>query len=322
MDLPDTPEPDTSDLGVELSGADLEAPDMVPDRREDAITALPYDEYNTCPLSNRVGQFQVELAELYTGVIGRVLNGVIPSNIPTVVTSEGDCTLYQPVVLFCDPPCVPGETCGESGDCIPYPLSQNVGTVTITGMEETVTMTPLEPGNFYTNPGTLPHPAFNEGADITLETDGGDYTPFTLKGRGLTALTSHLETALLESDSPLVLQWDLPLDETNPTQVYLELNIALHGGTPAWIACDVPDTGAFSISASMVTQLVALGYSGYPQVELVRRTIDAIDMALGCVEFEVLSSLVLPIEIPGLISCSQDEDCPEGQTCQSDLTCG
>ncbi|MEZ4471162.1 MAG: hypothetical protein R3F60_10255 [bacterium] len=47
---------------------------------------------------------------------------------------------------------------------------------------------------------------------------------------------------------------------------------------------------------------------------LTRRTVDAVDTAVGCVDFEVRSAAVLDVAIPGLISCSFDEDCPPGRS--------
>ena len=90
-----------------------------------------------------------------------------------------------------------------------------------------------------------------------------------------------------------------------------------------------PDKPIYDIPAvpvctgqQLTDQLLALGASGFPRVVLVRETVDSLVTAVGCVEFRVQSAAVLDVEIPGLISCSFDEDCPEGQICRPDLTCG
>jgi hypothetical protein len=70
------------------------------------------------------------------------------------------------------------------------------------------------------------------------------------------------------------------------------------------------------------TQLVNLGFSGFPAVDLTRRSADSVEVAgLGCVELEVLASARIDAAPPGVTSCNVDTDCEDGQTCQEDLTC-
>ena len=45
-------------------------------------------------------------------------------------------------------------------------------------------------------------------------------------------------------------------------------------------------------------------------------------LAPGCVDLRVQAARVLEVVIPGLVSCMGDPDCPMGQTCQANLTCG
>lgn len=100
------------------------------------------------------------------------------------------------------------------------------------------------------------------------------------------------------------------------------LDIACHGGTLAPIESHVPDTGSFEIPASLVTQLVDIGFSGFPAVDLTRRSADSVEVAgLGCVELEVLASARVDAALPGVTSCNVDDDCEAGQTCREDLTC-
>jgi Cys-rich repeat protein len=39
------------------------------------------------------------------------------------------------------------------------------------------------------------------------------------------------------------------------------------------------------------------------------------------VELLIASSRIEIVEIPGLVTCSEDADCPTGETCQPDLKC-
>jgi hypothetical protein len=104
--------------------------------------------------------------------------------------------------------------------------------------------------------------------------------------------------------------------------MHLVLSIANHGGTPGQIECEVPDTGEFTFPLSLTDALLTLGYSGFPAVWLTRRTATSVENQLGCIQFIVQSKAGLDIAIPGLTSCSDDTDCPDGQGCGPDLTCG
>jgi hypothetical protein len=102
----------------------------------------------------------------------------------------------------------------------------------------------------------------------------------------------------------------------------VELNIARHGGTPGWIECLVEDTGEVQIPSELINALLARGFSGYPALIITRHQVDSTATEAGCVELRVESSAALDVAIPGLISCSDNGDCPEPLTCQGDLRCG
>lgn len=277
--------------------------------------------YSPCAADERLGGFDIVLTETYTGVQGSVLDGVLPTDVPEVSAEEGDCRLLEDRSFFCDPSCDSDETCAEGNTCIPYPRRQDVGTVEIDGLEAEVVMTPTDPGNTYTNPEPLPHPGFVEGAEIALDASGGDLEPFLLRGVGVGALSSEMVEVPVAEEQATALSWDPPAS-SGPARVHILLNISHHGGTPGWVECDVDDDGEFAIPAALVTELLNLGASGFPTLQLTRRSVDSAALELGCVELEVSSSLELPVIIDGLISCVGDEDCPDGQTCQADLTCG
>ncbi len=279
--------------------------------------------YNPCDRAEKVGKFLIDLAEEYTGVEGEVLDGVVPQNNAETLLEDGECRLLGTRNLFCDPACIPPETCNEEGTCILHPESQSVGTVTVTGMKIDIVMEPAEYSSLYFNPSQIPHPGFDPGADIRLAAEGGDFDPFVLLGAGIgpVVVEDKEEEIPLESDEPLTLTWEAPSIE-GPARMHIELNINHHGGTPKWIECDVADTGSFTITAEFITELVGLGLSGFPNVVLSRRTADSVEIAPGCVELIVATEIVLPIQVPGLVSCADDTDCSDGQICLGDLTCG
>lgn len=277
--------------------------------------------YSACAEEKRFGGFTIDLTEAYTGVTGKVTDGIIPTNLPELVTDAGDCKLVRSRALFCDPECGSGETCGEDGTCLPYPTGQDVGEVMIAGLTDAVSMTARQPANNYTFTGTLPHPGFSEGDTISLTAAGATYGPFSLVAKGIAPLMVDQDELPLSAGQPAVVTWNTPA-ESGDSRVVAELNIALHGGTPVRIECDVEDTGRLEISSALIDELLGYGYSGFPAITITRQTADSVSVGSGCADLRVTSTVSrLPIVIEGLVSCSDSTDCPDGQTCQDDLTC-
>jgi hypothetical protein len=277
--------------------------------------------YQACGEGTRVGGFSVDLAEKFTGVQGQVFDGVNPLTVLDTLAEDGECRHARAAVHFCDPACASGEACDAQGDCVPYPVAQDVGTVTVTGLLAPVEMEPTPPANFYTNPESLPHPGFEAGADIVLAAGGGVAEAFALRGWGIPALDPSDAEIVVQSGSALALAWDVPPAEA-PTRVKILLIVNGHGGSGSRVECDVADAGSFTIPETLVTALVEDGLSGFPTIALTRSTADSADLALGCVEFRVQSERVLPVSVPGLVSCDGNEDCTPPEVCQTDLSCG
>lgn len=275
-----------------------------------------------CEATTRVGAFETVLQDGFTSVQGRVESAVSPMRVPTLVAEDGACRMYRPPTLFCDPACGTGTTCDATGACVDAPYSVSVGTVTVSGLKSPVEMTPAAPVFFYTFNGTLEHPGFDEGAALALVAAGeGELEPFTLDARGVATLSSPATSVALVQDQPVALQWTAP-GQPDVSAIHIDLNIAQHGGSPGWIDCEVPDTGSFTIPVSLSNQLLAQGASGFPSLILTRRSIDSTDTDVGCVQWSAQSSVTLDVDIEGLTSCSDNDDCTAPETCQPDLTCG
>lgn len=274
-----------------------------------------------CAHDAHVGGFEAALQDQFTSVQGQIEDSVTPFRVPSVVASEGACTFYEPPALFCDPACEVGMTCGPNNTCQSQALAVSVGTVTVTGMKGDVEMNAQPPVYFYTNLGTLEHPGFDEGDHLVLVADGEvAVEPFALDAFGVAQLDVAADSVMLETDISIELAWTAP--SVDGSEVVLDLNIAQHGGNPGWVECIVPDTGAFTMPVALTNQLLAAGFSGFPSLVMTRRSVDSSDTAVGCVQWSAQTTEVLEVEIDGLISCSGDEDCPDPQTCQPDLTCG
>ncbi len=318
-----------TDSGADTSTDDINQSDMsssdVPQSdtsSEDTNSVGTSEAYLTCERSNYVGGFTLALTEEYTTIQGRVADGVDPISVSDVSMNSEGCEFLRPPQLFCSPGCTGGETCSTDGSCVTLPAHRDVGDVTIVGLGVEVVMSSRAPVYYYTFTGDLPHPAFSSSSLISLSTSGGDYAPFELAAPGVDALVTEMTSVAIESGSGAELTWEAG-PEHEAVRLEIELNIANHGGTPARIECLVEDDGEFTIPAELVTALLENGFSGFPSLRMTRQGANAVTADPGCVELRLQSEVQLPVEIPGLVSCSSDDDCPdEGETCQGDLTCG
>ncbi|NUN14112.1 MAG: hypothetical protein HUU55_10810 [Myxococcales bacterium] len=310
-DLGEESAPDvSSDVGKEGTADSTDEPDgETPD--------LPYAR---CPYSTRSGRFTVDLKESSTSIDGVVADGVVPQNVPTVTLSEGGCSLLYPTTLFCEPACEPNFTCDVSGSCIPYPQNQSVGLVGFLGLWAPFTLKPIPPQQIYYYRGSMPHPAFSPNHVVTLQTYFGEHSSFSIAVMGVVPLKMVSESLLFHNDKPATLLWEKAESSTN-TAIFVTASLANHGGVPARIECVAPDSGEFTIPATLVAALLDIGYSGFPTVAISRESASSTTTELGCIELVLQSEVVLDVSIDGLISCSSSQDCPFGQTCMSDLHC-
>src|SRR5690606_38456471 len=141
---------------------------------------------------------------------------------------------------------------------------------------------------------------------------------FTVSAKGIPPLVLLNDSISLEDGKPVDLRWTPPAQPGN-SRISVDVDISHHGGSRGMIECEGPDNGAMIIAGALVDQLKALGISGFPKMEISRQAVGVHP------EFEVelvLESRVTKyIGIPGLISCSDHLDCPDGQTCADDMQC-
>lgn len=277
--------------------------------------------YTPCAADARVGSFTVRLADGFSAVEGRVFDGVVPANVRAVTATEGSCRILEGRNLFCDPACGASETCGEDGTCIAYPRAQSAGAVTVGGLKAELTMEPSSVAYYSNGATSLPHPAFDEGAAITLSAAGDAVEAFTLEGVGITALAGAPTELELAGGQDLHVTWTP--GGVDAARVRLVLDLAHHGGIAASMECDaLPDDGAFDVPAALVDALLDIGVAGFPTITMSRRTEDSTTLSVGCVELGVVSEVVGNLTVPGVVSCASDDDCSAGETCRDDLTCG
>jgi hypothetical protein len=267
-----------------------------------------------CPLETRWGGFKVEANVDYSAVDGYISNGIVPGNVMEEALAEGDCRLMKRNNPYCNPICEAGETCDFDGTCLPYPENQDLGTVTIEGLRNAVSMEPSASGKkyFYTQLDTL---AFDAGALIRLQTAGGAYAPLTLNGVGVAPLApASLDWQIAEGEN-LEMAWDVPAAGSRG-EVFLSLNVDQHGLTPLFLECVFEDDGAATVPSSVIDALLGAGITGYPSGKIQRRTADKVQLGAGCADFIVDYTWATDsVTVAGHTPCKGNDDCPDGQTC-------
>jgi hypothetical protein len=248
-----------------------------------------------CPLSEAYGSFQVYENGQYSAIAGSLSDGVVPQTILEEIAAEGDCKLLRRPNPFCNPPCETGETCRQDGVCVPFPLQQDIGAVTIQGLAECFELTARQPGNSYYETD-VPHPAFAPGALVRMTTGAGAFGPLELHGVGVTPLVVETTELTVARGTALSLAWGAP-QEGARSRVRFHLNIDQHGTSPVTIFCDFPDTGSATVPAAMVDAMFDAGVSGFPNSKMVRRTVDSQAAGEGCAELIVASDRTISITV-------------------------
>jgi hypothetical protein len=263
----------------------------------------------------------------YTSVQGTFFNGESPSAVAwEKKTVSGACTLYTPDKPFCPTPCGSGSFCVADNTCRSEASLISVGKITVTGFKtkagtQTITLVPPASKTYQVaTTDTLLYPPFAEGADLSFAAEGDTGAgAFTLTGKGIKPLKLLNDSITLADDQPVNLLWEAASSPT-ASQIEIEVDISHHGGSKGKISCTAPDNGSLVIPANLVTELKALGMSGFPKVDVSRRAVTK--HASKQAVLVLVSSDTRQLQIPGLISCDSDEGCPDGQECKFDMKCG
>jgi hypothetical protein len=283
----------------------------------DTATADQVSLDGLCPLVDRLGGFVLQSYEGYSIIDGSIADGVIPITVLTESTSIDDCTLWVKPNPFCDPACENGDACDLDDTCITFPESQDLGTVTMTGLDTEVALEPVPPGYSYFHT-TLPHPAFQPDSLITLFTEQRAFEALKLHGFGVQDMVPSDDRWILYSGQDLAVTWE-PADGEARSEITLSMNIDQHGITPATVICIFQDDGVGSVPTALIDELIVAGVTGFPSGTLRRRTADSVSVAGSCVDFEVSSPRGVDVRVDGFISCNSDRECPEGQTCNMEI---
>lgn len=256
------------------------------------------------------------MSDARTSILGKLYNGPTPSADAWKVESEmNGCKLSVPEQVLCQPACGSSGACVAGNMCMPYPKPVTAGTVTLNGIGSSpIAMDPV--ANNYQPKGSasVPYPPCSEGDAVSIAGTG-----FEVQAKCIAPLTFEGDYTL-QKGQPLQLKWGVP-GQSQLAKIGVKLDISHHGGSTGKIECEVADSGALTIAAAQIDRLVELGAAGFPTVTLTRQVIAAGSGKANDVTLTLASAVERPVMIPGLVSCSEDTDCPSGQKCQSNRAC-
>jgi hypothetical protein len=256
-----------------------------------------------------------------TSVSGAVFDGPTPANIAWDLSkTSGGCQLFKARAPFCDPGCTGTEVCVDGGRCLRQPVSQDLGTVSVSGLGSSpIVLDGI--ANIYDLPidTNLTFPPAAEGADITLSVSAGPYGPFAITSQAVAPLAAP-SAFTMERGKAMQVTWTAP-GQPALAHMRVYVDISHHGGTKGKIECDVPDNGSLSIDATLVNGLLDMGVAGFPKTELHRFVRGTAAVSKGIVKLEVDSPVTRQLQIAGFTSCNADADCPTGKACQPNALC-
>lgn len=272
-----------------------------------------------CPLDEAWGGFSVQASEdpNNNGIDGKVSDSIWPWSELEEIASDGDCKLLRRNLPFCTPSCDVGTTCDFDGQCVPEPSNQDLGTVTVKGLVQEVSMEAAIGNTYYDT--SLPYPMYTAGDLVTLKNSGGTYGAQTLYGVAVEPLSLDAVEWFITKGEPLEITWDAPTAAVSRSVIDLRINMDVHGASPASLYCTFEDDGAATVSGALTKTLVEAGVTGFPSGALERHTTDSVDLDPGCMALRVLSPVIMAVDVDGFTPCFTDEECPEGLSCNKEL---
>jgi hypothetical protein len=127
---------------------------------------------------------------------------------------------------------------------------------------------------------------------------------------------------VLADSQPITVKWT-PATIPGISVIFISIDISYHAGTLGVIECNCDDNGSVTIPASLIDKLKALGTSGFPKLEISRRSVGTNSTTNA--RFVIESQVVIPLQIPGVISCDENDPsantCPEGYICGGEKKC-
>jgi hypothetical protein len=293
----------------------------------DSTPVLSYKDVVNFSLNPLYGIFVVWLnsERNMTQVYGQVFDDTIYTLAAwRLIDTMGCCKLFQSRMPVCSRSCGVGH-CVDGDICAYDPVLLSVGKVTMSGLadktgETVFSMDPLDDYYDFRSGGiTVAYPPCPEGTLITIAAGGtGNTDPFTINTRAISPLVILNDSIVLRDHQPCEIRWVAPTVKDIST-ISVILDLTAEGGTKARIECDCKDNGLLTIPAALIDKLKTFGMSGFPTIEICRRSIPDKDTNMK-IQFIMGSTVTRDITIPGLLSCTSGEQCPSG-VCGRDMKC-
>ena len=247
----------------------------------------------------------------------------------TTTLRDGECELLVPRISFCAQRCPSNAVCVADERCQPRPGPVDVGAITVSGLRR-ADMAPLS----QFTAAAMGCPFSTTASSSIRRSPQGQTIQWSIAGAGtVPALTFEMPTIdemqvlSLAPESrpgqPLEVRWVPPVGAVPDGQrAPVSLDFTHHAGLRGMISCVTADDGATTIPAPLITGLHALGMAGFPALFVTRSVVRTREVNGHRLTFEVKSERDLYVGIPGLRSCRLPQECPEGQRCRDDFTCG
>lgn len=246
---------------------------------------------------------------------GVVYDGRVPEKPWDTVETAGTLHLLTPRSPYCEGGCGSYGMCVDDNICQQYPSNIGAGKVTTSGLNHIAdadTLSIISNRKIYT--AELEYPPFNEGAVVTVSAAGSDDCPaFTLQAQGIAPLEMVTTSPVsCEDGKSLELHWTPPETETG-SHIRIWMDLSYHGGTKAIVTGECEDNGTVIIPASLIDRLKYYGINGFPRIDMSRVTNGKNDNTE--IVFSIEASVSLYLDIPGVVSCNDDSECPDGGAC-------
>ena len=291
--------------------------------KDDSAAPVPLDPATvpiagSCPMETDQGGITFAAEADGSSIDGAVADGVVPTAVLEELITDGDCRVLRRGNPYCDPGCDPGTTCDFDGTCVAYPANQDLGTVSVTGLVQPVSMDAVFPGNTYYDT-TLPTTACTPGDVLTLSMPGGTYGPAEMHGICPEPYDMTDVTWVVDPSADLTITWPAPTTSVVRTEVAVSISIDQHGVTPSVVQCSFEDDGEGTVSAAILTELVSVGVTGFPAGTIARRTVDSAAAGSGCMEWTTTAPRTVAVDVVGYTPCVSEVDCPDGQSCNLEM---
>ncbi|MBL8678919.1 MAG: hypothetical protein JNK05_07120 [Myxococcales bacterium] len=281
------------------------------------------------------GTFGVELVrfELVRPQVSLVTAAVFDAEPPPLfrfdtTMRDGECELLVPRIPFCAQRCPSNAVCVADNTCQPRPNRVDVGAITVSGLRRN-DMGPLSrfttgAMGYQFESNELVYPPFAAGQTIQWSIAGAGTVPaMMVEMPAIDEMRVLSLTPESRPGQPLDVRWEPPAGAVPEGQrALVSLDFTHHAGLRGMISCVTADDGAMTIPAGLITGLHALGMAGFPALFVTRSVLRTREAAGHRMTFEVKSEKEIYVEIPGLRSCRSPQECPAGQRCRDDFTCG